>query len=92
MWTEFMLQTLDGVPEDDLVEPAGIKTVRIDRKTGEPSSGENTMFEMFMEDNLPEGVLKEGEVETPVQSKKRVEREDRDKNRRERAKAVEQLF
>jgi len=92
MWTEFMLQTLDGVPEDDLVEPAGIKTVRIDRKTGEPSSGENTMFEMFMEDNLPEGVLREGEVETPVQSKKRIEREDKDRNRRERAKAVEQLF
>lgn len=92
MWTDFMRDTLDGVPEDNLVEPAGIRTVRIDRKTGEPSSGEDTMFEMFMEDNLPEGVPPEEDETLPVPSGSGSTKDDDDKSRRDRVKEVEQLF
>lgn len=55
MWTSFMATTLDGVPEGLGDEPPGIETIRIDRKSGEPATGEDSIFELFMDDNLPEG-------------------------------------
>ena len=51
MWTAFMAERLAGVPESERREPAGIETVRIDVKSGEPAAGDGTMLEMFMDDN-----------------------------------------
>jgi len=56
MWTEFMGKALDGIPEDEFITPAGLQTVRIDRRTGERSSGEGSMLEFFFDGALPEGV------------------------------------
>ena len=91
MWTEFMASALDGVPESEPTEPPGIETVRIDARTGEPGTGDGTMLEMFMSDNLPGGGdaraaslgadgAAGGAPPAPVRTM------------RERAKEVEQLF
>ncbi len=56
MWTEFIGKTLEGVPEDEFTTPAGLQTVRIDRRTGERASGEGSMMEFFFDGALPEGV------------------------------------
>jgi penicillin-binding protein 1A len=91
MWTSFMQDTVVGSPQIEIPVPEGIKMVRIDRKSGEPAAGENTIMEMFLEDNMPDeeeikaiedaeqSVLK-GEVVVPSKTKK------------EKAKEVEQLF
>ena len=91
MWTSFIANSLASEPEATFTEPSGIETIRIDRKTGEPAAGENTMLEIFMEDNMPdeqsilaaeeEQQLKESGAEIPVK-----------KSKREKAKEVEQLF
>ena len=91
MWTSFIQDTVVGSPEVDVPVPEGIKMVRIDRKTGEPAAGDNTIMEMFLEDNMPdeddikavedaEKSALEGEVVAPS------------KTRKEKAKEVEQLF
>ena len=91
MWTSFIQDTVVGSPEVDVSVPEGIKMVRIDRKTGEPAAGDNTIMEMFLEDNMPdeddikavedaEKSALEGEVVVPS------------KTRKEKAKEVEQLF
>jgi penicillin-binding protein 1A len=54
MWTSFIADTLKGVPEDDLSKPDSIESVRIDRRTGEPGSGEGTMIEIFDKENAPD--------------------------------------
>lgn len=91
MWTSFMQSTVAGSPEIETPVPEGIKMVRIDRKTGEPAAGNNTMMEMFLEDNMPD----EEEL-------KAVEEADKDtlpgevvvesKSKEEKAKEVDQLF
>jgi len=55
MWSSFIAKVLNGIPEDEFTTPPGIQTVRIDRKTGEPSSGDGTMLELFMDGTIPEG-------------------------------------
>jgi len=91
MWTEFMSNTITGTPETELTEPEGIKRVRIDRNTGEPAAGDNTVFELFMEENMPdeesiqraEAIENQspGAVAAPVQ-----------KSRKEKVEEVDSLF
>ncbi|MFK7862247.1 MAG: penicillin-binding protein 1A [Granulosicoccus sp.] len=91
MWTEFMANTITGTPELEFVEPEGIMQVRIDKDTGEPAAGENTMFELFMEENMPdeESIQLAEEVE-----QKTIEGQDviAPKSRREKVKEVDSLF
>ena len=54
MWSSFMGKILNGVPEDEHTSPPGLQTVRIDRRTGEPASGEGTLLEMFLDGTVPE--------------------------------------
>jgi penicillin-binding protein 1A len=57
MWIEFIRAALRGAPESMLPMPEGIVTVRISRSTGCPARAsdpyEETMFEVFMVDNVP---------------------------------------
>ncbi len=55
MWIEFMSNVLPDYTETRVEEPVGIKTVRIDRDTGEPASSADaqTMLEMFYSENAP---------------------------------------
>ena len=55
MWVDFMRDSLDGVEEKQLEQPAGLVSVRIDPKTGKlaNSKTENAMFEFFLADQVP---------------------------------------
>lgn len=55
MWSSFIAKILNGVPEDEHISPPGLQSVRIDRKTGEPASGDGTMMEFFMDGTVPGG-------------------------------------
>ncbi len=88
MWTAFMAEILQGVAEDEFPLPEGMQTIRIDRKSGEPANGENTIMEIFMDDNLPdmekipvEQAAGAATVAAPVK-----------KSKREKVKEVDQLF
>lgn len=91
MWTEFVQQTIAGTPEEDIAEPPGIKQVRIDRSTGEPAAGDNTMFELFMEEFMPdeESLERAETLQGQINSGEAVTVQ---KSRKERAKEVESLF
>ena len=55
MWIEYMRSALDGVPDDDPIEPAGMTSVLINPQTGElanASSGD-AVFEIFRVENAP---------------------------------------
>jgi len=56
MWITYMRDALKGVPDRELVQPAGLITVRIDRKTGKRASknNSNTVFEIFRPGNVPQ--------------------------------------
>jgi len=55
IWTDFMEQALNGVPDAPLRQPDGLVTVRIDPEDGRRvRAGEGGMFEIFREDNLPD--------------------------------------
>lgn len=91
MWTEFIANTVADMPEVALVEPEGIKQIRIDKTTGEPAAGENTMFEFFMEEYMPD--------EDAIQRAEAVEQQSADgqtvtvqKSRQEKVKEVDSLF
>jgi len=93
MWTAFIAGALDGAPESTPAEPPGIETVRIDAATGEPGSGDGTMLEMFMSDNLPT----DAQGRTAVEARSAGGGRDTAaapvvKTTRERVKEVEQLF
>ncbi|ASJ71136.1 Penicillin-binding protein 1A [Granulosicoccus antarcticus IMCC3135] len=91
MWTSFIAETLAGTPEVDFPPPPGLKTIRIDRKTGEPAAGDNTMLELFLEDNMPDAeALKRAEA--AEQSSEGDPVVDYDKSRSEKVEEVEQLF
>ena len=86
-----MGEVLADVPESEPVEPDGIETVRIDLKSGEPSSGPGTRLEIFMEDNLPAGMADAGAAGGDASSSA-VSVGERRRDSRERAEEVEQLF
>lgn len=91
MWTEFMGNTIAGTPEQELVEPEGIERVRIDRESGEPAAGNNTLLEMFMEESMPdeefirraESIEQQSVNGTPLAV---------EKTQREKVQEVESLF
>jgi len=89
MWTAFMEKALEGVAETAPTEPPGIETVRIDAKTGEPASGDGTMLEIFMDDNLPQVT---GERPVAAGGQGGGNAASVAKTVRERVKEVEQLF
>ncbi len=56
MWTEYMQTMLDGVSEVTPEAPSGLKQMRIDWKSGKPSSGSGqSLMEFFFDDNVPHG-------------------------------------
>ncbi len=90
MWTSFIANTIAGTPEEDFPPPEGLKSVRIDRKTGEPSAGENTMLELFLDENMPDAAaLQRGEAAGQSTEGPSIEV---DKSRSEKVEEVEQLF
>ena len=94
MWASFMVEQLGALPESVPDQPAGIETIRIDRRTGEPSAGDGTMLELFMEENMPE--LAESERSGDEEDVDRLDAADEGlsetRTQRERAQEVEQLF
>lgn len=91
MWTEFMAKTLAGTPEKEMVEPEGIKRIRIDSATGEPAAGENTRFELFMEEFMPdeESIERAEEIERQAASGEPVTVQ---KTSQEKVREVDSLF
>jgi penicillin-binding protein 1A len=55
IWIDFMRVALDGVPEATRVQPAGVVTLKIDPKTGEPAppDQQNAIFEYFLAEHAP---------------------------------------
>jgi len=55
MWIEYMRESLRGRPETILEQPPGLVSIRIDAKTGLPSTinSETTLFEFFRESHAP---------------------------------------
>lgn len=56
IWINFMRYALSEKPETPLIQPSGIVTVRIDKKTGlqTNASNPNAMFEIFRAENVPQ--------------------------------------
>lgn len=55
MWISFMEQVLPTVPTVTVQEPEGLRTVRVDRKTGEAvnAGADGSMMEIFRSENAP---------------------------------------
>ena len=55
MWVDFMRPALKGTPEMPLEEPPSLVSVRIDAKTGLPTSADNknAIFEFFRANHVP---------------------------------------
>lgn len=53
VWIDFMRVALNGDVATPTPPPSGIVSVRIDRNTGLPSSGSNTVFEYFKAGTVP---------------------------------------
>ena len=68
MWIKFMGAALKGQPETPLTQPPGIVSVRINEKTGRPTTAADpdAMFEYFLEDQVP--TAEQGPTETQQQS------------------------
>jgi len=60
IWINYMRIALQGKPERHLPRPDGLVTVKIDAKTGEAATDQdtNTIFEIFRKENVPQ--LKKG--------------------------------
>lgn len=56
MWIDYMRVALNGMEEIPLEQPAGLVSMRIDAKTGQPASADNkdAIFEFFRADRIPE--------------------------------------
>ena len=68
MWVHFMGAALKGEPESVPTQPPGIVSVRINEKTGRPTTAADpdAMFEYFLEDQVPTAEL--GPTDTQQQS------------------------
>ena len=88
MWVKFMEVVLDGVPQTLPEQPEELRSVKIDRKTGELAlSDEGAVVELFRTEFSPEGSDISAAAKTEV-----VEQQKKKKERREKKKKVEQLF
>jgi len=92
MWTEFMAEMMQGVPEETLIEPEGLESIRIDSSSGEPTaSAQNSMMEFFYEENVPNG-------DTPSNQRPTVRNTSADNGsqsvsiQQDQKQAVEELF
>lgn len=93
MWSSFIAKILDGVPEDEFTTPAGIKTVRIDRRTGEPASGDGTVLEMFIDGTVPEGTVRRSSSSNATNSSSGASSNSSEpKTKSEQKTEVESLF
>ena len=56
IWIDFMREALKDKPQKPLKQPAGIVTVRIDKKSGQQTtaSNPNAIFEIFRTENVPQ--------------------------------------
>ena len=55
MWTDYMNEMLKGTDEEVLAEPDGLERIRIDWKSGKPTSvSEDSLLEYFLDENRPE--------------------------------------
>jgi len=97
MWTSYMDATVSGSPINEYVEPVGIETFRIDRKTGLPGDTENSMLEMFFSENAPEDESKpirssSSSNSNTGSSSSNSQQRQVVKTKKDRKKEVEQLF
>lgn len=55
IWIDFMEEALEGLPDQELPQPLGIVSARIDPGTGlrVPPGYPGAMFELFLQENLP---------------------------------------
>jgi penicillin-binding protein 1A len=55
IWIDFMRVALDGVAEATRVQPAGVVTLKIDPRTGDPAppDQQNAIFEYFLAEHAP---------------------------------------
>ena len=58
IWASFMEKALDGVPEQEIIQPPGVVSAKIDPETGKLAAlgQQNAMFEYFRDDNVPSEV------------------------------------
>ncbi|GAB2198601.1 penicillin-binding protein 1A [Sessilibacter sp. MAH4] len=56
IWIDFMKIALDGVPEDNIRQPDGIVSIKIDPETGKRAApgDPDAIFEIFRAENVPE--------------------------------------
>lgn len=96
MWSSFIATVLNNVPNDEFTPPAGLETVRIDRKTGEPSAGDSTIMEFFIEGTVPEGSelapRSSGDNSSDDDNVGATAQPAADKTKREKKNEVEELF
>jgi penicillin-binding protein 1A len=57
IWLYFMSQALSGTPIETFPVPEGIVFVKVDPKTGAPSSGRGAIYESFLEGTTPPGAV-----------------------------------
>ena len=62
MWIDYMADALKDIPEDRVTQPSGLVTVRIDRQSGELTTGRNadSMFEFFRAEHAPQNIARSG--------------------------------
>lgn len=69
MWIQFMGAALKGTPESPITQPPGIVSVRINKKTGKPTTAADpdAMFEYFLADQVPKTELGPSDTQNPRQ-------------------------
>ncbi|GAA4358503.1 penicillin-binding protein 1A [Kangiella marina] len=58
IWASFMEKALSGVPEQEIIQPPGVVSAKIDPETGKLAAlgQQNAIFEYFRDDNIPSEV------------------------------------
>ena len=58
IWASFMEKALDGEPEQEIIQPPGVVSAKIDPQTGKLAAlgQQNAIFEFFRDDNVPSQV------------------------------------
>lgn len=58
IWADFMEKVLDGEPEQEIIQPPGVVSAKIDPETGKLAAvgQSNAIFEFFRDDNVPSEV------------------------------------
>lgn len=76
MWISFMREALRGKEETPLIQPPGIVSVRINGKTGLPTTATDpeAIFEFFLEDQVP-STDAQGTTQKPVEQQTDITRE-----------------